>query len=110
LKKPETNFKEKVQKDLEKVPNTWFVKIQQVSIRGIPDFLICCNGNFVAIELKKDEHVIRNPLQEWTLECIAHAGGMGIIVDPGCWKDALDMLHDMAGERREKEDYQTSAH
>ena len=98
MKKPETKFKERVQKDLDKLHNCWFVKIQQVSIRGIPDFLICVNGNFIALELKKDEDTVRNKLQEWTLQAIALAGGMSFVAYPENWEETLLTIENMAGD------------
>lgn len=99
-KKPETKFKEKVARALKDLPNTWFVKIQQVAIRGIPDFLICINGQFIGIELKKDKEAARNPLQEWTLEAICNAGGFSYLVYPENWENTLASLEDFAGDTR----------
>lgn len=105
MKKPETKFKEKVRKDLETLENTWFVKIQQVSIRGIPDFLLCVNGGFVAIELKKDADSMRNKLQEWTLTSISHAGGMSFVAHPDNWTETFDVIKNMDYQ---SEDYDRS--
>lgn len=81
MKKPETKFKEKVIARLKEIPHLWYAKIQSVSIRGIPDLLICYKGNFVAWELKTD---IGTPeaLQEYTLNNIRKAGGAARIVTP----------------------------
>lgn len=98
LKKAETKFKERVQADLGKLRNCWFVKIQQVSIRGIPDFLLCINGTFIAIELKRSEDATRNALQDWTLQCIAHAGGLGFVVFPENWEETYALFEDMDEE------------
>jgi len=95
-KKPETKFKERVQKDLSKLPFCWNVKIQQVALRGIPDFLICLGGKFIAIELKKDEREEPNELQKWTLQSIAHAGGISFIAHPGNWYETYDTLKHLA--------------
>lgn len=51
-KKPETKFKEKVRARLNEIPDSYFEKIQQVCIRGTPDFLGCYNGRAIALELK----------------------------------------------------------
>ena len=74
-KKDETKFKEKFRPRLDAIPGSWWVKVQQVCIRGMPDFLGCIYGRFVAIELKKDE---RHPdkLQSYTMDRIAQAGGI----------------------------------
>lgn len=97
-KKPETVFKERVKRDLKTLTNTWFVKIQQVSIRGIPDFLLCINGQFVAIELKRSREAHRDALQEWTLDVIAGAGGYSYICFPDNWNATFDKLQSLSGE------------
>lgn len=52
-KQPETKFKESVQDHLELLkPYIWYYKAQQVSIRGIPDMILCVCGKFFAWELK----------------------------------------------------------
>ena len=52
-KQPETKFKESVQAHLELLkPYIWYYKAQQVSIRGIPDMILCVCGKFFAWELK----------------------------------------------------------
>jgi hypothetical protein len=91
-KKPETKFKERVQKDLDSLRFCAHFKIQQVTLRGIPDFLICLNSRFIAIELKKDEREKPNKLQEWTLHKISHAGGITFVVHPGNWYETFDTL------------------
>jgi len=102
-KKPETIFKERVRAKLETLDNCWLVKINQVSIRGIPDFLICLNGGFVAIELKIDFDKARNKLQDWTLTCIAHAGGLGLVVTPDNWEETFNMLKDVSKPDKERD-------
>ena len=95
-KKPETLFKEKCRRDLETLPSTWFVKIQQVVLRGIPDFLICIGGRFIAIELKKAKKGRREPLQEWTLDKIAQSGGYAFVAYPENWDSIFSKLKELA--------------
>jgi len=102
LKKAETKFKEKVQKDLKTLNNCWFVKIQQASIRGIPDILMCLCGTFVAIELKRAEDAPRNKLQEWTLHAISHANGMSFICTPENWEETFMIFEHMDEEGTEE--------
>lgn len=101
MRKPETVFKEKVKKDLEKLKKTWFVKVQQVAIRGIPDYLMCINGTFIGLELKEIDGVA-SKLQVWNLEGIAHAGGLAIVVDPPNWPQVYELLVHLS-ESPEKE-------
>ncbi len=97
-KKPETRFKEYVIRDLKKLPNTWFSKIQQVAICGIPDFLMCINGKFIALELKASKKESPTPLQQWELESIAHSGGLAFITYPENWENTYEYLKDLAKE------------
>jgi hypothetical protein len=91
-KKPETTFKEQVLSDLGGLPNTWVCKVQQVSIRGIPDLILCCNGHFVAIELKKDAKSKPDSLQQYHLKKIKAAGGNSCIAHPDNWEGIYDAL------------------
>lgn len=91
-KKPETKFKEKAVKDLKRLPQTWVVKTQQVSVCGTPDLLICHKGMFIAIELKSTENDDPTPLQERNLNLIAEAGGLSYVAHPGNWVAVLASL------------------
>jgi hypothetical protein len=95
-KKPETLFKEKVQKDLKKLPNTWCEKIQQVCIRGTPDLLCCIAGKFVAIELKASSSEVPDALQDHKLQSIANADGMALVVNPENWTETYIVLETLA--------------
>jgi hypothetical protein len=54
------------------------------------------NGKFFAVELKKDEKTKPNRLQEWTLNAIAHAGGIAFVAHPGNWYETFDTLKHLA--------------
>ncbi len=95
-KNPETLLKEKVLKDLKKLPKTYARKIQQVAINGTPDILACINGYFVAIELKKDEKEKPAPIQEYDLNQIKKAGGMALVVHPLNWPGTYARLQKLA--------------
>jgi len=90
--KPETLFKNKIRPKLEAIPNSWWVKVQQVSLRGTPDFLGCICGMFVALELKKDAKAPISKLQEHTLMKIAIAGGFSHVVYPENWEEVYERL------------------
>jgi hypothetical protein len=85
----ETKFKEEVRADLEalqkKYRRLWFYKTQEVAQRGIPDFVICADGLFVALELKATADDRAEPLQIYTLGKITQAGGMATLVHPDIW-------------------------
>ena len=89
-KNPETLFKERVQKDLDSLgPDCWHVKIQQVTIRGTPDMLICAKGIFVALELKRDDKQEPDPLQTYTLKQIQKAKGHALVAHPNSWRNVF---------------------
>lgn len=99
MKKPETKFKEKALEDLRGIPGSWWEKIQQVALRGTPDIIGCVRGNFVAIELKKDEKAKVEDLQEHKLQAIRFAGGHAVVAYPENWNEVLMEIRLMAGER-----------
>jgi|TARA_R100000742_G_C4276918_1_gene98340 pantothenate kinase len=81
-KKPETIFKEKVLEELREMKNSYWIKIQQLSIRGIPDIIGVVNGRFVALELKKSHQEKADKLQEYVLEEVDKAGGIALVTNP----------------------------
>jgi len=100
VKKEETKFKERVLCELEKL-SLWAEKIQQVSIRGTPDILICANGTFVALELKTDVGVL-SALQEYKLSCIRETGGIAIVSTPKSWPKDLETIKKIVNSRPTK--------
>lgn len=85
-KKQETVFIDgHVKPFLKKLSNTWFVKTQQKSRVGTPDFLVCINGHFIALEAKKDGKSKVDPMQIWELEKILAASGLSFVPEPGNW-------------------------
>lgn len=90
--KPESNFKIIVIKFLKTFSNIWFVKISQVATRGTPDFLICLNGVFVAIELKASVKSKISELQKYNLSKIDKACGVAIVAYPENWAEVINIL------------------
>jgi len=88
-KKKETTFKDRIYPILKALPNTWVEKIQQRSIRGTPDFLMCVNGMFVGLELKKSDKEDEDLLQDHKLNLINKAGGLGLKASPENWNKIL---------------------
>lgn len=88
-KKPETLFGEKFDAWLKQTygEDVWSENIQQVSIVGTPDRLICIRGYFMAIELKKDAYSNPSPMQVYKLSKIANAGGFSFILHPGNFEE-----------------------
>lgn len=91
----ETKFKNKIRPLLNAIPNSIWFKIQQVSLRGVPDFLGCINGRFVALELKKDSKSRPTPLQVKVLLDITKAGGYSWIVCPENFEEIYAQLREI---------------
>jgi len=96
----ETKFKIKIRKELNAIPNSWWVKTQMLSVRGIPDFLGCVTGRFVALELKMDEAEAlqsRAILQNYILAKIHGAGGYARFVTPDSSDHVIEYLTNFVG-------------
>lgn len=93
--KPETRFRAKLRKHLDKIPNTWWESIQQVGISGTPDILGCVGRYFVAIEVKTDDGV-SSKLQTHKRNQILKTGALAYVVTPSNMDDILVRLAKMA--------------
>lgn len=66
---------------------------------GVPDFIICVNGYFVAVEAKDDQ--VKNPpteLQKTNLQGIVGAGGVSMVVDKNNLGALKEILEELLGE------------
>ncbi len=100
MQKEETRFRKRVDTFLNSLPNCKHFSIQQKTICGDPDKLICLNGYFIALELKKDEESLKKKgfkLQAYTLSQVTHAGGFGLVSYPGNWEKTKEALKLIAG-------------
>lgn len=101
--KQETTFKQRVAYDLkffEQKGVLWKSKIQQESIRGVPDYIGCIAGKFLAIELKKDSATPPDALQLYNMRKIEEAGGAYFVAHPDNWGDIFLKITKMADKRR----------
>lgn len=93
--KAETNFRKKVRANLTEIRQSgrplFFEAIQQKAIKGSPDYVLCCNGHFVALELKAKDGII-SPIQEEKLSGIIYAGGLSLVADPSNWDQVLKTI------------------
>jgi pantoate kinase len=85
---PEAKVKEKIKKIL-KEHNVYFAMPMGTGYgnSGVPDFLCCVNGRFLAIEAKAGKG-IPTALQEKNMRDIKAAGGMAVVIN----EDDLDWL------------------
>lgn len=75
---------------LKLLPNSWFTKVQQLAIRGVPDIIGVVNGRFVGLELKNSRKEAeatkgRVRLQAHRLFQIRAGGGYGEFLYPENW-------------------------
>jgi len=97
MKKPETVFREgKVMPFIKKLPNTFHMSIQQVAILGDPDIILCINGKFVSMELKKDAKEKLRKLQALKARFIENAKGIALEVNPENWEETKVILKGLA--------------
>lgn len=108
--KKETAFRARIRPKLEALPNTVVMSLQQVALRGDPDLILCCNGRFVALELKRDEKAKVAALQTYKLGKINTQGkGIAFVVYPENWESVYDVLLKVAkGDYEFQTDEQTA--
>jgi hypothetical protein len=58
--------------------------------------VVCINGRFVGMELKASEGSRIAKLQQYKLDRINHAGGLGIVAYPENWQTISQMLENMS--------------
>lgn len=69
----------------------WYQKISDRFTSGLPDFIVCCYGYFIAIEVKREgdkpknhpwqDFALAEPIQAFTLQKISNADGNCVAVD-----------------------------
>ena len=79
----------RILRELRKIPNTFWDRIEQSSIRGTADIIGCICGQFHWIEVKVEleGHLDkREHLQMYKMDQVIDAGGAGIIMYKSNWK------------------------
>ena len=71
----EKSIQNSVMKYLKKVPDSWFCKISDKYMAGVPDIIGCYKGYYIAIELKTEKGKVA-PIQHWVHEQIRKAHGV----------------------------------
>lgn len=91
----EKNFENRLKKFLE-AENCWFVKFfaNAYTKSGIPDLLVCCNGYFVAVEVKAPNGK-PSELQKRNIRKICESGGIGVILYPNQFNDFKEIIRDL---------------
>lgn len=88
----EKNFENRIKQFLED-EGCWFVKFfaNAYTKSGIPDILCCCNGYFVAIEVKAPNGK-PSELQKRNIGLINKSFGFGVILYPDQFDDLKELL------------------
>jgi hypothetical protein len=90
--KPETKFRVyKVLPFLKSLKNTSYFAIQQISIRGDADYILCALGRFVWLELK-DAGEEPRALQLYKADWVRRTGGVVLIASPDNWRRVQSQL------------------
>lgn len=95
----EKAFENKIKSYL-KENNCYFVKYWgggYFTESGVPDLLVCCNGYFLGLEIKA-ENGKPSDLQEYNMEQIKKAGGIGMIVYPKDFDDLKELIRRLNNE------------
>lgn len=89
---PEGKVKKKVKEILTKLGVYWVMPIGTIYSRnGVPDFLCCFNGQFIAIETKAGNGK-PTKLQEYEMSRIEDAGGISIVINEANVNGLEDMI------------------
>lgn len=91
----EKTFENKIKKFL-KEQGCYFVKYFGCGFTqaGVPDLLVCCNGRFVAIEVKAENGKV-SELQKHNIQEIKQAGGIALSVKPSGFDDLKKLILDL---------------
>lgn len=85
---------------MDKLPNTYYFKSQQMTGLGIPDYICCISGLFVAMELKVGKNKT-SKLQEFNLGWIRSSGGIAWVVTPENWGEIWAKLLTLTEGKKE---------
>jgi hypothetical protein len=92
----ESIFSDKVKKFLDKLPNTWHVRVPAF-LAGLPDRWACINGRFVALEVKLSAKADKRPLQRHIINQMQKCGAYAEFVYPENWEEVKKELERIAG-------------
>lgn len=91
----EKNFENRLKKFLED-EGCWFVKFfaNAYTKSGIPDILCCCNGYFVAVEVKA-QNGRPSELQKKKIREINKSCGIAVVLYPDQFDDFKDLIYSL---------------
>lgn len=90
---PEGAVKKAIKKVLETSGAYWMMPVSNgMGVHGVPDFLVCHNGRFVAIEAKAGKGKT-TALQEAHLAKIRAAGGTAVVINENNMNDLVEAIY-----------------
>ncbi|WP_314397063.1 VRR-NUC domain-containing protein [uncultured Gemella sp.] len=94
----EKAFENKIKKFL-KEKGCYFLKYnpEYFGIKGTPDLLICCNGYFLGIEVKRETGK-PSKLQLKKIEEIKNAGGIAMVLYPSGFEKFKELIEELCNE------------
>lgn len=83
-------------------PDVWYFMpfMSGMGRAGIPDFIINCNGKFIAVEAKASPDRQPTVVQQRELSAILQAGGTSLVIHSDNIKDLSDTLRGILGLER----------
>ena len=76
----EQQIQKAIIKLLETEYSAYVVKVERASKAGVPDLLVCLEGKFIAIEVKRPETKLHvSALQQYNLDKAEDAGGFSLV-------------------------------
>lgn len=89
----ECDFQAYVLGRLRRMPGIRAFKTIRTNEAGVSDIILCVNGTFAAVELKKNAKEKPTELQKLFIDSVHKAGGYGIVAH--CWAQIAMLLADM---------------
>ena len=102
--KPETKFYNRIRPFLDDIPHSFWIRVDQRSHRGDPDIIGCINGQFIALELKKDDKTNPSKLQDYVLKRIADTNGIALVLNPQNFEESYAMLMELSCNEQDDEE------
>jgi len=92
--KPETRFTDRAMKALRAIPESEWIKIQQVGKRGDADVFGVVSGLFYSVEIKTKLRPIKRyeKLQMYKQRRIAQVGGAVVLMTQDNWRHHIEQI------------------
>lgn len=104
--RPEARLCQNIMKELHKIPNSYWTRVEQKAIGGTADIIGCFFGMFYWIEVKTEyspRMEARDPRQLYNMRQVLEAGGAAMFMDKRDWKHQCQRLKRRAHQLLEKQ-------